>query len=81
MTEKQLKIIKAIYEGSNTRFLSVQELIAFLINANVVKIQTKKDLLEIFKEIGFERDVTCFIREFRRNRNKDFLLRRSKCKI
>ena len=59
------------YYNTNTKFLTINEFIAHLDRENAIK--DKNSLIYVFEKLGYKFNVTNFIREYRRNRRKNFL--------
>ena len=59
------------YYNTDTKFLTINEFIAHLDRENAIK--DKNSLIYVFEKLGYKFNVTNFIREYRRNRRKNFL--------
>ena len=59
------------YYNTDTKFLTINEFIAHLDRENAIKY--KNSLIYVFEKLGYKFNVTNFIREYRRNRRKNFL--------
>ena len=59
------------YYNTNTKFLTINEFIAHLDRENAIK--DKNSLIYVFEKLDHKINVTNFIREYRRNRRKNFL--------
>ena len=71
MNRKKLNEYIDFYKNSSTKFLTISEFISYI--ERVYKIENKKCLIYIFEKIEHNVNITNFIREYRRNRNKNFL--------
>lgn len=68
---KKLDLYIEFYYNTNTKFLTINEFIAHLDRENAIK--DKNSLIYVFEKLGYKFNVTNFIREYRRNRRKNFL--------
>ncbi len=68
---KKLDLYIEFYYNTNTKFLTINEFIAYLDRENAIK--DKNSLIYVFEKLGYKFNVTNFIREYRRNRRKNFL--------
>ena len=68
---KKLDLYIEFYYNTNTKFLTMNEFIAHLDRENAIK--DKNSLIYVFEKLGYKFNVTNFIREYRRNRRKNFL--------
>ena len=68
---KKLDLYIEFYYNTDTKFLTINEFIAHLDRENAIK--DKNSLIYVFEKLGYKFNVTNFIREYRRNRRKNFL--------
>ena len=68
---KKLDSYIEFYYNTNTKFLTINEFIAHLDRENAIK--DKNSLIYVFEKLEYKINVTNFIREYRRNRRKNFL--------
>ena len=68
---KKLDSYIEFYYNTNTKFLTINEFIAHLDRENAIK--DKNSLIYVFEKLDHKINVTNFIREYRRNRRKNFL--------
>ena len=68
---KKLDSYIEFYYNTNTKFLTINEFIAHLDRENAIK--DKNSLIYVFEKLDYKINVTNFIREYRRNRRKNFL--------
>ena len=68
---KKLDLYIEFYYNTDTKFLTMNEFIAHLDRENAIK--DKNSLIYVFEKLGYKFNVTNFIREYRRNRRKNFL--------
>ena len=68
---KKLDLYIEFYYNTDTKFLTINEFIAHLDRENAIKY--KNSLIYVFEKLGYKFNVTNFIREYRRNRRKNFL--------
>ena len=68
---KKLDLYIEFYYNTDTKFLTINEFIAHLDRENAIK--DKNSLIYVFGKLGYKFNVTNFIREYRRNRRKNFL--------
>ena len=68
---KKLDLYIEFYYNTNTKFLTINEFIAYLDRENAIK--DKNSLIYVFEKLDHKINITNFIREYRRNRRKNFL--------
>ena len=68
---KKLDSYIEFYYNTDTKFLTINEFIAHLDRENAIK--DKNSLIYVFEKLDYKFNVTNFIREYRRNRRKNFL--------
>ena len=68
---KKLDLYIEFYYNTNTKFLTMNQFIAHSDRENAIK--DKNSLIYVFEKLGYKFNVTNFIREYRRNRRKNFL--------
>ena len=68
---KKLDSYIEFYYNTDTKFLTINEFIAHLDRENAIK--DKNSLIYVLEKLGYKFNVTNFIREYRRNRRKNFL--------